>query len=56
MESTEGSCFFFFMMYQKEKMSSVALVNFCTAVVAPAGFGPEAKPEEASLESPRVMT
>ena len=25
-------------------------------VIAPAGFGPEAKPEEASLESPRVMT
>ena len=24
--------------------------------MAPAGFGPEAKPEGASLESPRVMT
>ena len=26
------------------------------SLIAPAGFGPEAKPEEASLESPRVMT
>ena len=30
--------------------------SLARAVIAPAGFGPKAKPEEAFLESPRDMT